>query len=476
MAHGPPTQPAPAPDREHTPTLPPSASLVPERRSTAPLFDDVPTTTVSTVPPPVRLSRAPAAPSAPNVRETLLALGELVDDRYEITELLGQGGMGRVYAANDLVLGRVVAVKVAVDPSLDEQLEREARALAPLRHPSLAAVHGTGRHAGRAYLVTERLTGITLQHRLDELSRRDLPMPLAEALDLLGAIAEGLSVLHRAGLAHLDLKPANVMICGDRVVLIDFGLARPELHYRPGERPRGSPEYVAPEVVRGELEPEAGPLVDLYAFGIIAFEMLTGRTPFTADTIAATLHRHVEEEAPYVRMLRPEVPVSLSELIAELLEKEPHDRPPSAEATLWRLAEIRGHELSGRVTRVLVIDDDAVAGDVLKRSLERSMPQLRVVAMADPTAALAHLDELHPGIVAVDLNMPEINGVEFVMSILAMPAERRPVVVAMSAEAQPSDVALLRRLGVQEFVPKDRRFLTTMCDVIGDLRRAAPAP
>lgn len=474
MPHGPPTQPAPAP--APTLTSPPSGSLVSDRRTTAPLFDDRPATTASALPPPRRAARATAAPPAPNVRETLLALGAFVDDRYEITELLGQGGMGRVYAANDLVLGREVAVKLAVDPSLDEHLEREARALAPLRHPSLPAVYGTGRHAGRVYLVTERLTGITLQHRVDELSRRDLAMPLAEALDLLGAIAEGLSVLHRAGLAHLDLKPANVMICGDRVVLIDFGLARPELHYRPSERPRGSPDYVAPELVRGELEPDAGPLVDLYAFGIIGFEMITGRTPFSADTVAATLHRHVEEEAPYVRLLRPEVPVSLAELIAELLEKEPHDRPPSAEATLWRLAEIRGHELSGRVTRVLVIDDDAVSGDVLKRSLERSMPQLRVVAMCDPTLALAQLDELHPGIVAVDLNMPEINGVEFCMSILAMPPERRPVVVAMSAEAQPSDVALLRRLGVREFVPKDRRFLTTMCDVIGDLRRAAHAP
>lgn len=471
MPHGPPTQPAPA----STLTGLPSVSLAPDRRTTAPLFDEEPTPSPDTVPPPMRGARAPAAPPAPNVRDTLLALGEFVDDRYEVTELLGQGGMGRVYAANDLVLGREVAVKLAVDPSFDEHLEREARALSPLRHPSLPAVYGTGRHAGRVYLVTERLSGVTLQHRLDELSRRDLPMPLPEALDLLGAIAEGLSALHRAGLAHLDLKPANVMICGDRVVLIDLGLARPELHFRPSERPRGSPEYVAPELVRGALEPEAGPLVDLYAFGIIAFEMVTGRTPFSADTVAATLHRHVEEEAPYVRILRPEVPVPLAELIAELLEKEPHDRPPSAEATLWRLAEIRGRELSGRVTRVLVIDDDAVSGDVLKRSLERSMPQLRVVAMCDPTAALAHLDELHPGIVAVDLNMPEINGVEFCMSILAMQPERRPVVVAMSAEAQPNDVALLRRLGVREFVPKDRRFITTMCDVIGDLRRATNA-
>lgn len=475
MAHTPRTIPA-RPGAE-----PPRTSLFPGRGSTAPLFADVPseptppepsagTSTVSTLPPPVRLSRAPAAPPA---HEPLLAIGDLVDERYEITELLGQGGMGRVYGAVDRVLGRDVALKLSLDPSLDAHIELEAQALAALRHPSLPAVFGAGRHEGRTYVATERLFGLTLQRRLDELSRRDLAMPLAEVLEILYPLAEGLSILHRAGISHLDLKPENIMLCGERVVLIDFGLARHELQLRPGERPRGSPDYVAPEIVRGALEPEAGPLVDLYALGIVAFELLTGRPPFSSESVAATLHRHVEEEAPYVRQLRPEAPVGLAELVAELLEKEPHDRPPSAEAVLWRLAEVRGHELGGRVTRVLVIDDDAVSADALKRSLERSMPQLRVVAMNSPSAALAQLEELRPGIVAVDLNMPELNGVEMCMAILAEPSERRPVVVAMSAEAKPSDVAVLRRLGVREFVPKDRRFLTTMCNVIGDLRRAS---
>lgn len=463
----------------------PQESLTPGRGSTAPLFLEsatVPkaesrpvdptatTSTISTLPPPPRLSRAPAAPSA---HEPLLAVGEMVDDRYEVTELLGQGGMGRVYAAIDRVLGRDVALKISVDPALDAHIELEAQALANLRHPSLLAIHGAGHHQDRAYVATERLMGVTLQRRLDELSRRDLPMPLTEVLDVLYPLAEALSILHRAGISHLDLKPENVMLCGDRVVLIDFGLSRHELQLRPGETPRGSPDYVAPEIVRGALEPEAGPLVDLYAFGVVAFELIAGRPPFSADTVAATLHRHVEEEAPYLRMLRPEVPVPLAELVAELLEKEPHDRPPSAEAVLWRLAEVRGHDLSGRVTRVLVIDDDPVSVDALKRSLERSMPQLRVIAMTDPRAALAQLDEIHPGIVAVDLNMPDVNGIEICMAILGLEAEHRPVVVAMSAEAKPSDVAVFRRLGVEEFVPKDRRFLTTMCNVIGDLRRAA---
>jgi serine/threonine-protein kinase len=394
-----------------------------------------------------------------------------VDDRYEITEILGEGGMGRVYAAQDRALGREVALKIARDAAHDQRVEHEARTLAPLRNRNLLAVFGAGRHGERAYLVTERLVGTTLEQELDDLSHRDERMALGRIVDVLAAIAEGLAVLHRAGLSHLDLKPANVMLCDDRVVLIDFGLTRADMLAKTDGRAHGTAEYVAPEVVRGDLASDSGPLVDLYALGIVAFEMIVGHPPFTSDSIAATLHRHASEGVPYVRQLRPEVPVPLAELVAALVEKAPEARPCSADAVLQRLSDVRAHGLAARATRLLVIDDDPRAFDELRRRLETSMPQLRISSTRDSAVALERIDDLHPTVVALDLDVPDVNAVEICMAILALPVDRRPAVVAVSEAAAPRDLALLRRLGVRDFVRKDRCFVAAVCDRIAALCR-----
>jgi serine/threonine-protein kinase len=387
--------------------------------------------------------------------------GTVVGDGFEVLGVLGRGGMGVVYEARDRKLARLVALKVN-QPVYGPSLAQEAQALAAVRHPGFVAVHQLGFHAGLDFIVMERLFGETLAERLAEISARGDRMELGEALDVLVGVADALAAAHRAGIGQRDLKPSNVFLCGERVVLFDMGVfVADALAETQDVEFGGTPEYVAPEVVLASVARGEGHLVDLYALGIIAYEVLTNATPYGGDSIGFILSNHVSRPAPDVRGLRA-VPPALALLISELLAKDPRKRPPSAEAVVWELQRIRAaREAPARRGRVVVVDDEPSVGQALKRVLERSFPDLDVEATTDPESALAGPAS---DIVLVDLNMPRMNGVEVCMTLLALPLAQRPRIVAMSGHASPDDVALLRSLGVVEFLPKD-----------GDLARAATA-
>jgi len=290
-------------------------------------------------------------------------------------------------------------------------------------------------------------------------------------LDLLIPITDALSAAHAVGIAQRDLKPGNVLICGERIVLIDLGLFVPEVLVDPDNDAAGSPEYIAPEVLLRTVERGGGPLIDLYSLGILAFELLTNTTPFAADSLGRTLANHVGAPIPDVRTLRADVPGELAGLVSELLAKEPRSRPASAEAVLWQLKDVRHAGMRReKHMRVLAIDDEPHVGLALKRSLEASFPQVHVQATTDPAHAMSAALGAPPDVVLVDLNMPKHNGIEVCMSLLALPAARRPVVVAMSAQATDRDVAVLRALGVGHVVLKDEAFVTKMSAVIRELR------
>lgn len=403
------------------------------------------------------------------------AIGDVVGGgRYRLGELLGAGGMGVVYGARDLRLDRPVAIKVARTPELRPALRAEARALAAVRHPGVVVVHAMDEQDGHDLLVMERLVGRSLQARIDEAARTKRRFGIGETIDLLAALADVLSAAHAAGLAHRDLKPGNVMVCGARVVLVDFGLVMPEVEIGHHDLAAGSAEYVAPEVILRAVAPGQGPLVDLYALGVLGFELLTGRTPFAARTVEQTLQNHLTKPVPDLGALRPEAPPGLVALIVDLLRREPDARPPSAEAVLWQLSALRGPD--ARVAGVAplsiyVVDDDPAIGAVLRRTLKRAMPQLAVEAETDPAVAIAEIERRRPDLVLLDVNMPGLNGIEVCMALAALPAERRPVVIAMSAEADARDVEVLRTLGVHAFVRKDDGFVARMAAVVGELRR-----
>ena len=263
-------------------------------------------------------------------------------DGYEILGPLGAGGMGEVYRARDPVLKREVAIKVlpayvSQDPDRLRRFEQEAQAAAALNHPNILAVHHFGTFEGAPYLVSELLEGSTL----GQLLARG-PLPVRKAIDYGIQIAHGLAAAHEKGIVHRDLKPENIFVTKDgRVKILDFGLAkltqpRPQLADGPTvtlqERTEpgmvlGTVGYMSPEQVRGKT---ADHRADIFAFGAILYEMLTGKRAFRKPTSAETMTAILNEDPPGISQIAPGTPPALLRIVHRCLEKNPEQRFQSA--------------------------------------------------------------------------------------------------------------------------------------------------
>ena len=271
--------------------------------------------------------------SAPTTR-LQVPIGELVADTYLVTGVLGYGGMGEVYEANEVALDRRVAIKIASDAKAALLLRREAQALAAVRDRGLPTVYRCGAHRGLRFIALERLDGVTLDEHLMRARR----LSIGEALRILVRLANVLDAVHAAGMAHRDLKPGNVMMCaGDRLVLLDFGVAIAEVDTSYRDTFCGTPRYIAPEAIRGAIEPGQAYQLDVYALGAMAFEMLAGRPPFVGRTLPELLDRHIADPVPDLAKLRGETPADLVALIHACLAKDPRQRPVSMAAIAWEL-------------------------------------------------------------------------------------------------------------------------------------------
>ena len=268
------------------------------------------------------------------------ARGTVLGNRYELTEAIASGGMGDVWKARDSVLGRDVAVKVmrpdsGRDATFAERFRDEARHTASLSHPNIATVYDYGEDGGAAYLVMELVDG----EPLSALIARG-PMAPSQVRSILGQAALALSAAHDAGVVHRDVKPANIMITPQgRVKLTDFGIARAgdgASYTRTGEV-LGTPQYLAPEQALGRVATGAS---DIYALGIIGWEMLTGRKPFDSGSAVATALAQVNDPPP---PLPDTVPDDLARVVMSCLAKDPAARPTSALA----LAAALGMPVSG---------------------------------------------------------------------------------------------------------------------------------
>jgi eukaryotic-like serine/threonine-protein kinase len=263
--------------------------------------------------------------------------GDVLADRYELGERIGEGGMGIVFAARDRRDGSDVAVKIvrACGDHDEARFEREARALEGVSHPAVVPHRAHAVHAGVRFLVMDRVVGSTLAERLGRGA-----LAVGETVTLAKRLAEGLSAVHRAGLVHRDVKPSNVLLEGDdpaRACLLDFGLARPTSSDALTAQGAlvGTPGYMAPEQVRAESP--AGPAADIFALGCVVHECLTGRPPFAADDTEALFARVLACEPRSLREIRPAVPLALEALAGKMLAKDPSARP-SAEEVVRELA------------------------------------------------------------------------------------------------------------------------------------------
>ena len=276
---------------------------------------------------------APLTDAGPHFRA-----GELVADSYIIRGVLGTGGMGQVYAADEVVLRRAVAIKTNREDR-EERLRAEAHALAQIHHRNVVAIHRFGHHRRVPFIAMERLYGRTLMEHMSARKVRDELTELEKAIELLCGIATGLDAIHAAGIAHLDLKPGNVILCADRVVLVDLGVMVPEIAAGPRD-PCGTPLYMAPELIQAEQVPGQAHLADLYAFGAVAYELLTGAPMFADADPVHVLACQIVDDPPDVRELRPDVPARLADLIRACLAKAPRERPEAAQAIAWELRSI----------------------------------------------------------------------------------------------------------------------------------------
>jgi eukaryotic-like serine/threonine-protein kinase len=264
------------------------------------------------------------------------AAGRVLDDRYRLVGRLGAGGMAQVHRAVDEVLGRDVAVKLlradlASDPTSRERLLREARSAASFSHPNAVAVYDVGEDGGMPFVVMELVEGRTLADRL----RVGGALPVDEALAVVDDVLAALGAAHACGLVHRDVKPANVLLPddGSGAKLADFGIAKVVRDAMAGltatGQVLGTPRYLAPEQVAGEA---ATPRSDLYAAGVLCYELLAGRPPFDGEHAIAVALAHRDEEAVPLTELRPDVPPEVAAAVERAMRKDPAERPVDAEA------------------------------------------------------------------------------------------------------------------------------------------------
>jgi eukaryotic-like serine/threonine-protein kinase len=255
-----------------------------------------------------------------------------VDGRYQIVARIASGGMGEVYRAHDPVLDREVAIKIlhtklADDAGFIDRFRREARSAGMLSHPNIVGVHDWGETAGTYFMVMEFIRGPNLRTFL----MRDGVLQPAQAAEVVSGVLAALEHAHEQGIVHRDIKPENVMVTRNGVVKVaDFGLARAFADARVSQAPgtvTGTVQYLAPEQIEGE---RADPRTDLYATGIVLFELLTGQIPFTGETSVAIAYKHLRDRVPPPSRLNPMVPAALDRVVVGATDRDRDRRTPDA--------------------------------------------------------------------------------------------------------------------------------------------------
>jgi serine/threonine-protein kinase len=268
--------------------------------------------------------------------------GTIVDGRYEVLQRVGSGGMADVYLASDQLLGRKVAVKVlhhrfAEDQEFVERFRREASSAAGLSHPNVVAVFDRGEWDGTYYIAMEYLPGRTLK----AIVREHGPLEPAAAIDIVVQVLRAVRFAHRRGVIHRDLKPHNVILDEEgRAKVTDFGIARAGASDMTLTGSiMGTAQYLSPEQAQGHAVSESS---DLYAIGVVLYELLTGKVPFEGETAVTIALQHISREPPAPSALNPAVPAALDAVVLRALRKDPAQRYQSAEELIAALEQVRG--------------------------------------------------------------------------------------------------------------------------------------
>ncbi len=306
-------------------------------------------------------------------------LGSVIDGRYRVEAVVGRGGMGVVYRATNLRVDKPVAIKVltgGAQPTAASRFLREARAAARIVHENVVGIYDVGALPdGAPYIAMELLEGESLDDRIARAGALDP----AEAVSLVTQLLSGLEAVHESGAIHRDVKPANVFLArtseGETVKLLDFGLSRSDEEARltqPGEV-LGTPSYLSPEQARGLADLDAR--VDVWAAGVVFYQMLTGQTPFDGGSLVETVTQLLTVDPPAPSSLRAGLPEQLDAVVSMALEKERERRYASAAAMRMALARaLRGIPLDTLVDRRPGIEDDDATLPVQSRRAAARRP------------------------------------------------------------------------------------------------------
>lgn len=260
-----------------------------------------------------------------------MKIGQIIEDRYKITGLLGEGGMAQVYKAKDLITDKDIAIKIIKEETMKNPLnltrfEREARAAASLKHQNIVQVYNLGTFENRPYMVTELIQGKTLK---DSLNLRG-KFSFLEACDIMYQLCSAVYYAHQHGVIHRDIKPQNVFITPDGTIKLgDFGIAtfQNSAHITRSDVVVGSVHYLAPEISKGN---PASTQSDIYSLGITFFELITGRVPFDDESAVTVALKHIKDKFPSIKKFNPKTPALIEKIIYKACAKSPYDRYRSA--------------------------------------------------------------------------------------------------------------------------------------------------
>ena len=409
---------------------------------------------------------------------------------YRVVERIGRGGMATVYKAYHEALERYVAIKIlpeffAEEEEYRERFQQEALSVARLRHPNILAVYDFGQERGIAYLVLELINGGTLADRLG------IRVDIHDTLALLKPIADALDYAHANGVLHRDIKPSNILMHRDGTpVLADFGLARMAESVRritASNIVMGTPEYMSPEQAAGE---PLGPASDLYSLGIVAYEMLTGRVPYKADTPAAVLLSHLNKAMPAMHELRGELSRHAEDALRIALAKSPADRYASAIEFVEALTPAAWPTAGGsepavpavtaprppsgptrKLPSVLVVDDGAANRELIEACLAGVECEVRLAE--DGESALAAVQKRAPDMVLLDVQMPGMDGHEVCRRIKTDPKHQLIPVVMVTALNSVSDRVTALESGADDFMSKPVERVELIARVKSSLRLKA---
>ncbi len=308
-------------------------------------------------------------------------IGKILAERYEIIEKIAEGGMARVYRGRDLLLKRVVAVKILKDQMTGDaafirRFEREAQSAAALSHPHIVNIYDVGEEEGTYFMIMEYVEGYNLKDYIRQSGR----LPVSEAISIARQIAEALEKAHRAGVVHRDIKPQNILFSRDGTIKVtDFGIAiaGDGVTVTVGDDIIGTVQYISPEQARGELADKQS---DLYSLGIVLYEMVTGKVPFSGESPVAVAMKHIQEQIVPPRQIIDNLPEALEQIILKAVKKEPAERYADAAEVLEDLIYANGKTLPGReAEQGRPVQDETGSNDRVLRPVHLNTKRSRII-------------------------------------------------------------------------------------------------